>query len=77
MAAKALLYPTERSPQYSVRFSNGEELTTELAGCLLQVLEDCEVAVPWQKGDFRVQLNRHFHGKRPHGGDRQLYVAMS
>jgi hypothetical protein len=76
--ARILLYLTERSMQYNVKFDDGTEINRGDAGRLVTVLREHQAGRNWRKGDLMVVDNvTTMHGKSPHKGPREILVALS
>lgn len=79
--ARILLYPTSRSMQFNVKWSDGKEISPKIASALLTIIKKHQESHPgrnWKKGDLMVLDNvTTMHGKTSHLGEREILVAMS
>ena len=70
-------YGSHTPRAYSVRFSNGEELSEEEFLAIHAAFEARKIAFGWQAGDMMLVENRlTAHGRNPFTGERDVQVML-
>lgn len=76
--ARALLYQTEDSTQFDIRYDTGHPFSKDVAERVLAILQQHEIVRDWKCAGEVLFIHNHttMHGKRPHEGSRSIITAM-
>lgn len=76
--ATKLIYTFPHTKLHSVTFGDGSPIPKEDLYHILDVLDQCTVYFPWQKGDLLMLDNRTaMHGRATFNGPRRILTAMT